>query len=274
MANKKRSVNLSIRIHKKSILLIAFVLLTGLIKSLAQDVPPPPDPPRLVVDNAGMLSADQRAALEQQLVALDDSSSNQIAIVTLHSIGDNDIEDYANALFRKWGIGDKKNNNGVLVLIVDSSNIAGYKNGQIKIEVGYGLEGAITDMMSSQIIRNEMAPAFRNGDYYTGIVNAVNALSKAAAGEYKIPQDHSDDSGGGVVVFLIILFIVIFIIVRSRGGGGGGMGRGSGWSSMIWPIIFSGGGSGGGGGFGGGGGGGFGGFGGGSSGGGGASGGW
>lgn len=276
--NKERSVNFSTRIYTKKLLLLAFVLLTGLIRSFAQDVLPPPNPPSLVVDNAGMLSAGQRDALEQQLVALDDSTSNQIAVVTIHSIGDNDIEDYANALFRKWGIGSKKNNNGVLVLIVDSSNIAGYKNGQIKIETGYGLEGAITDMMCSQIIRNEMAPAFRNGDYYTGIINAVNALSKAAAGEYKIPQDHSGDSdGGGAIVFLIILFIVIFIIIRSRGGGGGGMGRGSGWSSMIWPIIFSGGG-GSGGGFGGGGfgggGGGFGGFGGGSSGGGGASGGW
>lgn len=267
-------MNSSIRLHKKSFLLLAFVLLTGLIRSFAQDVLPPPNPPRLVVDNAGMLSAEQRAVLEQQLVALDDSSSNQIAVVTIHSIGDNDIEDYANALFRKWGIGSKKNNNGVLVLIVDSSNVAGYKNGLIKIEVGYGLEGAITDIMCAQIIRNEMAPAFRNGDYYTGITSAVAALSKAAVGEYKIAQDHSDDSdGGGAIVFLIILFIVIFIIIRSRGGGGGGMGRGNGWSSMIWPIIFSGSG-GGSSGFGGGGGGGFGGFGGGSSGGGGASGGW
>ncbi|MDE1192474.1 MAG: TPM domain-containing protein [Arachidicoccus sp.] len=261
----------SINILRRKHLYTLLIMLVCAIKLFAQDVLQPPYPPRLVVDNANMLIPEQRAILEQKLDALDDSTSNQIAVVTLHSIGDNDIDDYANKLFRTWGIGGKKNNNGVLILIVDSSSVSAYKNGQIKIEVGYGLEGAITDLISSEIIRNEMAPAFREGNYYRGIDNAVDALSKAAVGEYKIPQQHDNDDGGELIIFLVILVIVIFIIIRSRGGGGGGMGRSNGWSSMIWPIIFSGGG--GGGGFGGGGGG-FGGFGGGSSGGGGASGGW
>lgn len=254
----------SFRRYKKVYLPAILVLLMSSLQ--AQKILPKPNPPKLVVDVAGMMTVDQQEALEHKLDLIDDSTSNQIAVVTIPSLGqDNDLEDYANQLFRSWGIGSKKNNNGVLLLIVRDSK-------QIRIEVGYGLEGAITDVYSKSIIDNDLTPNFRDGEYFRGIDKATTSLAKAAVGEYKIPHAQNNDNSGGGIVFLIVLVIVLFIIFRSRGGGGGSAGR-DGWSGMFWPLLWSSGfGSGRGGGYGGGGG--FGGFGGGSSGGGGASGGW
>ncbi len=223
------------------------------------------------------MSPEQVAILEARLVALDDSTSNQIAIVTIPTLNDYPIEDYAEALFRDWGIGSKKNNNGVLVLVAVNDR-------KMRIEVGYGLEGAIPDVIAKDVIENDLAPNFRNGDYYRGFEEAITSLGRAAAGEYKEPRKRSEDGGGGgLFTFIIILFVVLMIVGNARGGGGrgGGMMSRRGYNNIIWPLIFSnlgsrGGGNwgGAGGGWGGGGGGGFGGFGGGSSGGGGASGGW
>ena len=252
------------------------------ITSFAQDVLPKPNPPRLVTDKAGALSPEQVEILEHKLVALDDSTSNQIAVVLIKSLGDYGIEEYATKLFREWGIGNKKTNNGVLL-------IAAIDDRKVRIEVGYGLEGAIPDIIANDIIRNDIAPNFKQGDYYRGIDEATDALSKAAAGEYKIKkQKASNGKGNGSAVgfvLIIIVVIIVLIIGRGRGGGrGGGMMSRSGFGDVAQAILLSsllnggrGGGSRGGWGGGGGGswgGGGFGGFGGGSSGGGGASGGW
>jgi uncharacterized protein len=241
----------------------------------AQQVLPKPNPPRLVVDAGDLLSPDQENILEQKLVAFNDSTSNQIAIVTIQSLNDVPVEDYAVKLFRDWGIGGAKHNNGILVLVSKNDR-------KIRIEVGYGLEGAITDVQSKDIIENDIQPGFKEGNYYRGFDDAINSLEKAAAGEYKERgiQKNNEDGGGNIIGFIVIMIIIFLIIGRGRGGGrGGGMWSRRGISPWIIPGMFSGGGSWGrgggfGGGFGGGGGGGFGGFGGGSSGGGGASGGW
>ena len=241
----------------------------------AQELLPKPNPPRLVVDKAGVLSPEQRQILEDKLVALDDSTSNQICIVTIPTLDGGSIDDYAVNLFRSWGIGNKKTNNGVLVLVAVNDR-------KIRIEVGYGLEGAIPDVTAKSIINNDLGPAFKQGNYYRGFVQASESLSKAAAGEYKEPR-HRKASGkssslGEIIAFLVIVIVVITIISRGGGGRGGGMMSRRG-SDVLTPFILGSllGGSGrsSGGGWGGGsGGGGFGGFGGGSSGGGGASGGW
>lgn len=246
--------------------------------TFAQDPPPRPNPPRLVNDYADVLSADQEAQLERKLVAYDDSTSNQVAIVTIKTLNGYPIEEYALRLFRSWQIGNKTTNNGALILAVIDDR-------QIRIEVGYGLEGAVPDITANQIIRNDIAPSFREGDYYEGLDKASESIIKAAAGEYKAPAGYRDRNGktgkgiGGMVLAMIILIIVLSNINRRGGGGGGFMSR-RGYRGMLGPSIFgsilgSGGGwsSGGGGGWSGGGGG-FGGFGGGSSGGGGASGSW
>ncbi|MFT4154855.1 TPM domain-containing protein [Parafilimonas sp.] len=253
-----------------------YILIFGFItiNLCAQDVLKAPSPPRLVVDDANLLSPEQAQILEQKLVAFNDTTSNQIAVVTINSLNDVPVEDYAVKLFREWGIGGSKHNNGILLFISKEDR-------KIRIEVGYGLEGAITDVQSGDIIENDITPNFRNGDYYRGIDEAVNSLEKAAAGEYKErgkTADNDNGGGGNIIGFIIILIIIFFIIGRGRGGGrGGGMMSRRGFNPWIIPTLFPGGGSwgSGSGGFGGGsGGGGFGGFGGGSSGGGGASGGW
>ncbi|MEQ1625637.1 MAG: TPM domain-containing protein, partial [Sediminibacterium sp.] len=128
----------------------------------AQNVLPKPNPAKLVTDQAGVLSAEQKAILENKLVALDDSSSNQIVIVLVKTLDGYPIEDYATKLFREWGIGNKKTNNGVLIL-------ASIDERKIRIEVGYGLEGAIPDITTASIIRNDIVPNFKTGEYYHGL---------------------------------------------------------------------------------------------------------
>jgi uncharacterized protein len=244
----------------------------------SQEVLPRPNPPRLVTDAAGILSEAEKSALEQKLVAVDDSSSNQIAVVIIKSLQDRPIEEYATKLFRTWGIGSKKTNNGVLLLVAVDDR-------KVKIETGNGLEGAIPDIIAGDIIRNRIAPAFKAGNYYKGIDEATDALAQAAVGEYKVARKKSkssDDGGSPLLVFFILLIVVMLILASIGGGGGFGGGRrrrndlGSLAEGIILGSLLNGGSRGGGwggGGFGGGGGG-FGGFGGGSSGGGGASGGW
>lgn len=260
----------------KRILLILITVLS-MSAGFGQNVLPKPNPPRLVNDAAGVLSPEQVEILERKLVALDDSTSNQIAVVLIKDLGDYAIEDYAVKLFREWGIGNKKTNNGVLI-------IAAIDNRKVWIEVGYGLEGAIPDVVASSIYRNEIVPQFREQNYYRGIDNAINALTKAAVGEYKVKRERKGNNGkggGSIFTFLVILAIVIIVVTRgSRGGGGGwGGGRRSGFGDITEAVILSsllnsGRGNSGGGWGGGSSGGGFGGFGGGSSGGGGAGGSW
>ncbi len=254
---------------------LALVLLLLSLVAQAQNVPARPDPPRLVNDLAGLMQPQEVAALEQKLVAYDDSTSSQIAVVTVPNLDGNDIADYAQKLYESWGIGRKGKDNGILVLVAQQEHLA-------RIQTGYGLEGAVPDALAKRIISNTLVPAFKQNQYYAGLDRGTDQLISLAKGEYKAdpadarPQGQRDRSGSGPGLWIFIGILVLFFILRSRGGGGGRGGIGGGF---VPPIIFgdfSGGRGvfgGGGGGFGGGGGG-FGGFGGGSSGGGGASGSW
>jgi uncharacterized protein len=257
----------------KRLLVFALLLLAQI--SQAQNIPAKPNPPRLVNDFAHVLSADQIDALERKLVAYDDSTSTQIVIVTLEPTDDYPVEMYSLKILRDWGVGNKKTNNGIVIL-------ADIKNHRIRIETGGGMEGSIPDITASHIIESEITPNFKSGNYYRGFDAGTDAIFKAAAGEYKAPDDYNKRGkrgGGSIIGVFIIFIIIIFILSRFGGGSGGGgvMSRG-GFSPWIAAALINnlGGGGGGGGwsGGGGGGGGGFGGFGGGSGGGGGASGSW
>jgi uncharacterized protein len=235
--------------------------------------------PRLtarVTDLANVLSAEERADLEAILKVHEDSTSNQIAVLVVPTTGEEPIENYAVRAFEVNAIGTKAHDNGVLLLVATDDR-------RIRIEVGYGLEGAVTDAISALIIENAIKPRFRDGDYYGGIKAGVEDIMKAAAGEYKAEPGTGEDVPGGISFGTIVFMIIVlwFIGRMFRGGGRGGRGGGLG-GLLPWIIMSRGGrGWGGGGGFGGGGfgGGGFGGGGGwsgggGSSGGGGASGSW
>lgn len=243
------------------------------------DFPAQPNPPRLVNDFAHFLNGSEQQQLEQKLLHYYDSTSTEIAVVTLQSIGSYEISDYAVTLFRKWGIGGRKKNNGLLILVAKEQR-------KIWMTTGYGMEGVLTDGMLGQIIRDEMEPNFKRGDFFLAFDKATDAIFQAAAGEYqadpKNKEGKSQRSGPGTIIIIVIIFLIIVASSRrGGGGGGGGLLNSAGWiaASMLNNRHRSSGwgDSGGwGGGWGGGSGdsGGFGGFGGGSSGGGGAGGGW
>lgn len=262
--------------------MVCLLAYTGII--YAQDVPPKPDPPRRVNDLAHVMTPDQIETLEQKLIAFNDSTTSDIVIVTVPDIGNSSIEDYALKILRSWGVGDKKNNNGIVIL-------ADIKDRQVYIAIGYGLEGAIPDITAKEIVDNEIIPHFKEGgndNYYRGFDQATNALIRAAAGQYKAPEGYGQRNrrgrgSGNAIGIVVIIIIIIVVIFRRRGGGGGpggGYYGGGGWfpfflGTMLGNSLggrggggWSGGGSGGGGWSGGGG------FGGGSGGGGGAGGSW
>jgi len=254
----------------KIFLLFFVVVFLSITNLSAQNILAKPNPPHLVNDVAGILSPAEKEALERKLVLIDDSSSNQIAVVILPTLDGYPIEDYATKLFRDWGIGNKKTNNGILLLVAINDR-------KVRIEVGYGLEGAVPDITANSIIDNDIKPAFRARSYYEGIDKATDDIAKAAVGEYKVARAKKGKGGGGSVLGFIIIAIIIVAIVGRRDNGSGGSNIGGGGFSdiatgMLLGSLLGGGGRSNGGDWGGGGG--FGGFGGGSSGGGGASGGW
>jgi len=264
-------------------LLLFSVLLCGISTTLRaqsdSEFPPRPSPERLVNDLAGTMSAEEVAQLEAKLVAFDDSTSNQVAIVTIQTLGSYEIAPYTTDLFNRWHIGSKKHENGVLIL-------AAMQDHKMWITTGLGLEGALPDILVGQIIREQMVPSFKQGNYYEGFDKTVDAIIQATHGEYKADPKQQGKNGGGFFTAILVIIIVFVIIIFVARGGGGNNGRGGGYmggrgwiGDAILAGLLSGGGrsggsSWGGGGFGGGGGGGFGGFGGGSSGGGGAGGSW
>lgn len=254
----------------KSIIIFLALFITAFYSAEAQNIPAKPNPPRLVNDFAEALSADEEMQLEKLLVKYDDSTSNQVAIVLVNSLQGYPVEDFALKVLREWGIGNKKTNNGVLIL----ASIAEHK---VRIEIGYGLEGAIPDAIASRIIRNDIAPYFKQEKYFEGLQAAATSIVKAAKGEYTAPEGYSNKNqkeGGSILKVIIIIIIIIVFLSNSRRGGGGGFMSRRGFTGVGPTIFWPGGGGGGGWSGGDSGGGGFGGFGGGSGGGGGASGSW
>jgi Beta-propeller domains of methanol dehydrogenase type len=267
---------------RKILLFIALLpaMLTGIIH--AQNLPDKPVPKRLVNDFAGMLNSNDISALEQKLVTFNDSTSTQIAIVTVTSLQGYDKADYAQRLAEKWGIGQKGNNNGILILVKPKTES---EQGEVFITQGYGLEGIIPDITCSEIVDNDILPAFRSGDYYRGLDKATSTLISLARGEFPADQYKKQSKQVGAITPFVV-FIIFFIIMMFMRSGGGKNQRHIGNKGLPLWLLFSmmnsrnshngsWGGFSGGGGFGGSsGGGGFGGFGGGSFGGGGAGGSW
>jgi uncharacterized protein len=248
--------------------LAALLFIANTVKS--QEIPPRPNPPHLVNDFAGILLGDEAQTLENKLIAYNDSTSTQIAVVTVKTVGDYDVAEVALKILRDWGVGTKAKNNGVVMLVAVDDR-------KIRIETGTGMEGVIPDAIANRIIDEVIAPRFKEGHYYQGIDDGVDRLIEAAGGEYKnIPKSGSKSSGYIALVCFLIFAVLISIINNRRGGGGGTTFSRRGWGGWVGPVIGGGlsRGWGSGGGFGGGGGGGFGGFGGGSGSGGGASGSW
>ena len=268
MANKIKLM------FKKLLFLVSFLLLGYL--AFSQDFPPKSN--TLVTDYTNTLSAEEKQKLENKLVAFNDSTSTQIAVVIIKSIGDYDINEYGAALGRKWGIGQKGKNNGILVLVAINDH-------KMTIQTGYGAEGALPDVITQQIRVNDINPRFRQGDYYGGLDAGTDDIIKYVKGEYKADKKAArpEKTGGGIGIVIVIVIVILILIFRNRGGGGQIIGSRGGASPFWWFLagsMLGSSGNRGGGGWGGGsdrgdsGGGGFGGFGGGDFGGGGSGGSW
>lgn len=252
----------------KHLLLCSLFIVGIAMSSLAQDLPS--EPVGHVNDFAQMLSNTERQQLETKLRNYRDTTTTVIAVATLESLSGISIEETATTLFNEWNIWEGDKDNGVLILIAPNER-------EIRIEVGYGLEGAIPDVMAGRIIREIISPSFRKGDYYSGLDRATSAMIDLASGEYtgQLTEERSSQNEDDMLSFVIFILFIIFVFYSSSRRGGGGKGKGKRRTLGPGGFIFLGGG----GGFGGGssGGGGFGGFSGGGgfgSGGGGASGGW
>ena len=251
-------------------------LLLALFVTIAMvAMPSRPNPPRLVNDLAHIFSAEQVASLEKELVAFDDSTSNQILVLTVPDLEGYEPAEYATKIGLDWGVGSKDFNNGIVLLVKPKTSDSG---GKVSIQVGYGLEGAIPDAYAKRIIENDMIPSFKEGDMFKGVQQACDELMALASGEISEPRSQDEDNPIAFLVLFFLLLFVIFIIIGITNGGNHGKGGSGNHSGGSGPIFFGPiggfGGSSSGGSFGGFGGGGFGGFGGGSFGGGGASGGW
>jgi uncharacterized protein len=200
-----------------------------------------------VHDEAKALSQQTVDNLERQLKIFEDSTTNQIAILIVPSLDGEIIEQYGLRVAEKWKLGQKDKDNGVLLLLAINDR-------KMRIEVGQGLEGPLPDAICNRIIRNEMAPNFRRGDYDAGVNAAVNAIMLSIKGEYKADDAPIGQRNRGPKLPLVLIILVIIILGRilNRNRGGG-----SGWSSGGGFFIGGGGGGswgGGGGGFSGGGG--------------------
>ncbi len=279
-------------------LILLPILLVASGVAHAFDVPPNDG---FYTQTTPVITPAQEAQIEAILSDEEKTSSNQIAVLVVETLHDEPIEDVANLVFRTWGIGQKDKNNGILLLVAAADRT-------MRIEVGYGLEGAVPDIVAKGIIDQDIAPEFREAKYYEGIAAGIDALKKHVSGEYTVDRYAQTDSPGIYPFLLFLLFVFMNLsgsfLARTKSWWQGGILGGafgvilaiiySWWIAIpilvVLGLLFDYGASkypnafrrrrggfwigGGRGGFGGGSSGGFGGFGGGSSGGGGASGGW
>ena len=174
-----------------------------------------------VVDAANIIPAAEEAALVQRLEELEAQSQRQLVVATVPSLGDYDIADYGYRLGREWGIGDAERNDGAILLVAPNDR-------KVRIEVGYGLEGIMTDALSAIIIQNDILPAFREGNFPGGIANGVDAIAR----QLTLPPDEAarvaqtatqvrEEDGGfpvGTIIWLVFLFFFFVLPMFGKGG--------------------------------------------------------
>jgi uncharacterized protein len=189
-----------------------------------------------VVDEAGVLDAATRQAITDKLAAVNARSGDQIVVVTLKSLQDTSIEDYGYRLGRAWGIGEKEKSNGALLIVAPNER-------RVRIEVGYGLEGALTDAVTRLIIQNAILPRFRAGDFAGGISRGIDDIIQVVSGDAEEFQRRAaqrpDRAPQGVdaatIVFVIFMLFVIFMMLRNaQGGGRRTLGRRGGYAGPVF----------------------------------------
>lgn len=175
-----------------------------------------------IVDGANLIAPEARQRIEGKIRAHEDKTSDQLVVATVPSLQDVTIEDYANGLFRFWKLGEAKTNNGVLLLVAPNER-------KVRIEVGYGLEGALTDALSKIIITTAVAPKFKAGDFAGGIEGGVDGILSILAGDAEEWQRRasvrSDDMSVIDVIAIVFVVMLAFVLIAAfmtefRGNGG------------------------------------------------------
>jgi uncharacterized protein len=192
----------------------------------------PPRVTQYATDLTATLTPGEVAALNARLEQFDRESSTQIVVLMVSTIGDLPVEEAALKVAELNKVGKKGKDNGALLFIAKNDR-------KLRIEVGYGLEGALPDILAGQIIRKEIGPRFREGDYYGGITAGVQSIILATKNEYQADPTNRR-TASNIIPFLVILFVVLLIlssIFRRRGPPGTGIGRGSGLGSIFFPPI-------------------------------------
>lgn len=192
----------------------------------------PGTPKGFVSDFAGVFAPNEMEGLETELASYARASGNEIAVVTIPSLGGDTIENFAEELFKEWGIGKEGKDNGALLLVARDDRT-------MRIEVGYGLEPELTDLESGAIIRDVITPAFRNGDYFAGVQNGVRAMEDAIGGTYAPSPQPSPSGSVNVDWFWVFFFVPLWlasVLGRSKSWWAGGVIGGVG--GVVLGVVF------------------------------------
>jgi uncharacterized protein len=190
---------------KSPAILFIFLFASAFLGRAAFGLEVPQKPSGRVTDQTGTLSAGEIASLERKLLSFERETTNQIAVLIIPSLAGDSLEDYSIRLGEKWKIGQKGRNNGVILLVVKNDR-------KLRIEVGYGLEGSLPDALAGTIIRNEIAPRFRNGKFYEGIDAGLQAIMAATKGEYKASSKKTRGSHVPSWYFFLPLILIFGIL--------------------------------------------------------------
>jgi uncharacterized protein len=181
----------------------------------AQQIPNRPSPPRLVNDFTNTLTISQANNLEYKLRNYHDTTSTQIAVVFVNDLQGTTAADFAYQIGENWGVGTKENN-GIVILVKPKNET----RGEVFISVGYGLEQYVPDALAKRIIENQMIPAFKYNDYYSGVNNAIDSIIKLASGGFKSDKSTEEDSEVAALIFIIIgmAAMILYISLANKVG--------------------------------------------------------
>ena len=210
---EKRGKYILINIRHLVFVLLLILMFPGIY---SQEIPDPMIPPRMVNDFASILSPEATERLEQKLRKFNYETTTQIYIVTVKSLGGYDIADFSTRLGEKWGVGDEKFDNGIVILIKPKTI---EEKGEAFIAIGYGLEGVVPDIIANRIVDKEIIPHFKNEEYYEGLNQATNTLISITKGEYTAEEYYESTKSSGSAYGILVFFFIIFIfslIGRSR----------------------------------------------------------
>jgi len=231
MKNSEIKIPNSNRIFQITFLFIALFISNVIFAQF--EIPPKPSFQTSVYDYANILSASEKAQLEEKLIRYSDSTTTQIVVITIESLKGEDVSQLATKWGQTWGIGGtKEDDNGVVILLAKNEK-------KIAINPGYGLEDRLTAGIGGTIIRNIIIPEFKAGSFYNGLDKGTDAIIDVFKGKFKGERKQSKGKDFPFLPFIVIVVIVLILLSRNKRGGGGNSGNSGGGPSLLDAIILS-----------------------------------